>query len=122
MSAIDYIESVCQTEIVRLKDTGLDGPFFGIKSMVPALQKQLIPLDDRTGKPLITNAMKAACIGEFSFEVERTCYSCHEIEVQEECEVCGGEVTYISKVVVPWTTCKEIYKAMAMVAVSEVKK
>lgn len=75
-----------------------------------------IPTDPRTGKPMVTSAMKAECIGEFSFDIEMTCYSCHEIGVEEGCEVCDGEVDYMHKATVPWTTCKDIYKAMAVEA------
>lgn len=72
-----------------------------------------IPVDLRTGKPMVSSDMKAECIGEFSFETEQTCYHCYEIEKDKDCEVCGGEVNYQQKVTVPWNTCKDIYKAMA---------
>lgn len=74
-----------------------------------------IPIDERTGKPLVTSEMKAECIGEFSITEQLTCTSCSYDEAQPDCEVCGGEVTYDQKFTIPWTTCKEIYKRMASV-------
>lgn len=74
-----------------------------------------IPLD-ATGEPKVTNEMKAECIGEFTFTREATCTACHYDEPQDDCEVCGGEVQYIETITVPWTSCKEIYKAMANAA------
>lgn len=62
---------------------------------------------------MITNEMKAKFRGEFSFDVEMVCSACNYDEPQEDCEVCAGEVTYTESMVVPWTTCKEIYTAMA---------
>lgn len=53
-----------------------------------------IPLDERTGKPLVTSAMKAACI---------------------------GEIDYVDQITVPWDTCKKIYKAMVLEAAKEMK-
>ena len=76
----------------------------------------LIPTDEHTGQPLVTAAMKADCIGGFSFQRETTCSACYFDEPDEECEVCGGEVEYTETVIVPWASCKEIYKAMAIAA------
>lgn len=68
----------------------------------------------------ITNLMKADCIGEFSFETEELCPRCslhlHENydDVDAVC-LCGDsdDRLYYHKRVVPWDTCKEIYKRMA---------
>jgi hypothetical protein len=79
-----------------------------------------VPIDERSGKPLVTSAMKAACIGEFTFPMHRVCTECLEI-ADEECDVCGGEIDYIDQITVPWDTCKAIYKAMAMEAAKEQK-
>jgi len=80
----------------------------------------MIPADPRNGKPLVTSAMKAACIGEFSVEREAACPSCYfEGEVPEQgCTICGGTLTYTEKIDVPWDTMKDIYKMMANVAAS----
>lgn len=77
----------------------------------------IIPSDPRyplDKKPLVTNEMKAECIGEFNIPVDLVC-ECGGCE-PEGCEVCGGEGTYIYNVQVPWTTVKDIYKKMATVA------
>ena len=54
------------------------------------------------GSPLITSEMKAAVIGEFSITVS----------VPSE----DGMQMIPQKEAIPWTTCKEIYKAMVNVA------
>lgn len=68
------------------------------------------------GKPEITNNMKAQCHGEFTYDFEATCTACYYHGAQEDCEVCGGEITYTQKIEVPWDTVKDIYKSMAAVA------
>lgn len=68
------------------------------------------------GKPEITNLMKANCIGEFSFEVETVCGVCATNGPDGACEVCAGAIEYVETQTVPWDTCKEIYKAMAVEA------
>lgn len=83
-----------------------------------------IPLDTRYDdlRPKITNAMKANCIGEFVFTVSEPCPVCllsmNEVYDDIEC-LCNDseDSTYEREMVVPWDTCKEIYKAMAMEAV-----
>lgn len=81
------------------------------------IPRMSIPVDQRNGKPLVTSAMKAECIGEFSFGREAVCPRCYEVdEPTPGCAVCGGEVEYMEKITVPWTTCKDIYKAMAVEA------
>jgi len=55
---------------------------------------------------------KGALIGEFTFDIEQTCSACDFHGAQEDCEVCQGEVTYNQPVTVPWTTIKEIHKAI----------
>lgn len=64
-------------------------------------------------EPVITNEMKAECIGEFSFMVDVPCGECLIEGEDEDCEVCGGELTHEKAVTVPWDTCKKIYKTMA---------
>ena len=74
-----------------------------------------IPLQH--GEPEITRRMKRECLGEFMFDIEAICTACYEAEApQEDCEVCGGEITYNQKVAVPWDMVKDIYKRMAAVA------
>ena len=77
--------------------------------------------------PTITEGMvlvhaapnKAAFIGGFSFNIEETCSACSLHGAQEDCEVCGGEVTYSRQVTVPWATIKEIHRAMLATAQGE---
>lgn len=66
----------------------------------------------RTGRGSITNAMKAECIGEFSFTVPQHCMECLDVGADEDCEVCGGAVEYQQSITVPWDTCKAIYAKM----------
>jgi hypothetical protein len=54
---------------------------------------------------------KGALIGEFQFSIERSCSACSFHGVDEDCEVCGGEVEYREMITVPWTTTKEIIAA-----------
>jgi hypothetical protein len=74
-----------------------------------------IPIDQRTGKPLVSSAIKASCIGEFTFDREASCMACFE-EADKTCEICAGEIDYVETITVPWDTCKKIYKAMAIEA------
>ena len=74
-----------------------------------------IPIDQRTDKPLVTTAMKGACIGDFKFTRQNACAKCFEL-ADENCDVCGGKIDYIETIIVPWDVCKEIYKAMAIEA------
>lgn len=55
--------------------------------------------------PTITNRMKAECIGDFTFVRKSLCPSC-VLGDPSDC-LCGFE-----KVIVPWDTCKAIYKRM----------
>lgn len=75
-----------------------------------------IPIDQRSGLPMVTNQMKADCIGEFEFTIEAECTACFYDEPDSDCEVCQGGIQYERKVTVPWDTCKEIFKRMAAVA------
>jgi hypothetical protein len=77
-----------------------------------------IPIDERTGKPLVSSAMKAECIGGFRFTRQNACVQCYD-EADANCDVCGGEIDYIETITVPWDTCKEIYKAMTVSAGKE---
>ena len=67
-------------------------------------------------EPVITNEMKAECMGEFEFTIEAECGECIDVGEDEDCEVCQGGIVYERKVTVPWTTCKEIYKRMTKCA------
>lgn len=70
------------------------------------------------GSPDISNAMKAKFIGEFSFTREVLCTH-EDSEHPEECPWCGGSGTFTEEIQVPWTTCKNIYKAMVREASRE---
>lgn len=62
------------------------------------------------GQPDVTSSMKASCIGEFHIKVEEVCTSCNE----HTCDVCFGEGYISREVVIPWDTCKDIFKAMVL--------
>ncbi len=64
-------------------------------------------------EPVITNEMKAECMGEFEVSVTQDCGRCLVEGLDENCEQCDGELVYQRIVTVPWDLCKEIYKAMA---------
>lgn len=61
-----------------------------------------IPLDAK-GEPKVTNEMKAECIGEFTWSEEWPYYD----------EDGNLHADHVHTHVVPWSVCKEIYKAMA---------
>jgi hypothetical protein len=66
------------------------------------------------------NGAKHLMSGEFKIDVEHTCTACSfDLSgAPEECEVCGGEIQYTQKLVIDWTTIKEIYaKAVKHLAV-----
>jgi hypothetical protein len=73
-----------------------------------------IPTDPRypnDPRPLITNEMKAECIGEFEIPLPVMCNECEGTG----CDDCDdGE--RILNVNVPWTMMKDIYKKMALIA------
>jgi len=73
----------------------------------------IIPADPRSPvlekKPLITNEMKAECIGEFSWEEQADYYDEH-----------GNVIEYTATRTVPWDLCKEIYKRMAVAAAKHI--
>ena len=64
-----------------------------------------------------TDKMKADCMGEFSLLIEEPCPKCvmhldyHYEGVYCLCEG-SEEQTYFKKIVIPWDTCKKIWKAM----------
>ena len=69
-------------------------------------------------EPSVTSRMKAICIGEFEFTIDEPCPVC-ALELQDKYDVeclCDNsdEQTYQKTIIVPWDTCKEIYKAMAL--------
>ena len=75
---------------------------------VPAVPEgwKLVPVD-HAGKPKVTNEMKARCIGEFEWTEEYSFYD-EDGDVHED--TCTN--------IVPWDLCKQIYKAMASVAMN----
>ena len=92
----------------------------------------LIPVETEFGEglqeniviPSITDSMKPACWGEYTFSREYSCDFCNkddEDEDQDDCEVCDGSGTIYEKYVVPWPLTKEIYQDMANVAVCDNK-
>ena len=86
---------------------------------IDSLEKDLATRAQQSGEgrePVITNEMKAECMGEFEFTIEAECGECIDVGEDEDCEVCQGGIVYERKVTVPWTTCKEIYKRMTKCA------
>ena len=75
----------------------------------------IVPADPRyptERKPLVTNEMKAVCIGEYSVPVDMPC----ECDGADECNLCDATGFYTYHAQIPWTTMKDIYKKMATVA------
>ncbi len=73
-----------------------------------------IPEDPRypnSKRTMITNKMKSACCGEFSWKEEDRIYD-------ED----GNVIDRVVERVVPWTLCKEIYKKMALIAATELEE
>ena len=70
-----------------------------------------VPIDERTGEPLVSNEMKIECIGEFSWEEEAPYYD-ENGDLHED---------YVATHVVPWGICKDIYKRMATIAARELE-
>jgi len=63
-----------------------------------------------------TNKMKADCIGEFYEDIETDCPDCDGGSYQDletdQCGTCDNTGFLNRKVMIQWTTCKEIYRAM----------
>lgn len=62
---------------------------------------------------------KATFIGEFSIDVTHHCSACAFLGVQEDCEVCSGNVEYVQKHTIPWTTFKKMYAEIVSAAPKE---
>lgn len=67
-----------------------------------------IKVPAKDGEPVISNKMKAECIGEFSWQEDADYYD-------EE----GNVVEHVATRTVPWDLCKKIYKRMALVAAED---
>jgi len=80
----------------------------------------LIPTDPRTGKPMVTSAMKAACIGEFSVDTTIDCPDCRDLDTCDGCGTCKGTGLIVQDIDIPWDTIKDIYKMMAAAAAAEI--
>ena len=63
-----------------------------------------------------TSAQKFHVNGEFSVEFDQDCRECVDTDSEEYCEVCHGAEMYQEKIIIPWTTCKDIYYAMLKAA------
>lgn len=76
-----------------------------VREIRAALQRNAVPQGYalvNIDKP-ITNGMKAEFIGEFSYQTE-------EVLLDDDGDITGD--TYMRDNVIPWDTCKEIYKKM----------
>lgn len=70
-----------------------------------------------------TSEMKADAIGEFYVACQQNCPQCTDLdESDDECVICGGEVTFDLYVPIPWTTMKDIYKRMHEKRVEEMER
>jgi hypothetical protein len=67
--------------------------------------------------PMISEKMKAECMGEFSVKSHERCQDCEG----RGCHGCAGKGEIILRVNVPWAVMKDIYKRMyqAMLAASQ---
>lgn len=81
------------------------------------MKTMTIPIDEINGRPKITNAMKAEHIGEYTVPITMGCTECDDGD--EKCPCCHGDGEYVYHAQVPWGTCKEIYKRMAISAARE---
>jgi hypothetical protein len=63
--------------------------------------------------PKITNEMKAAHIGEYSFKHKTSCNG-GDLEGcdGDRCHICDGSGWIEDDLIVPWDTCKQIFKGM----------
>ncbi|WP_227105194.1 hypothetical protein [Chromobacterium rhizoryzae] len=59
------------------------------------------------------NGAKALLSGVFYETITQTCPDCCANDPDADCEICDGEVTYEQKVMVSWSTIKEIWTAAA---------
>lgn len=89
---------------------GVIDPDQDVLDFSPQLKRQhelvtLVEEEDFLGK------LKAPLIGEHSIDVECSCSACDFDGPDEECEVCGGDISYIKNVTIDWTTQKEIITA-----------
>lgn len=62
---------------------------------------------------------KGRMIGEFSTSYTQACPECFHGDLDEECEVCGGEVYCQVRIDVPWSVQKNIFKAFIECAKDE---
>jgi len=69
-------------------------------------------IPDRDGRPVVTTEMKVDCMGEFKITVQTVCLVC----MGEGCDSCDGSGGCEQDFDIPWTTMKDIYKRMALVA------
>ena len=74
--------------------------------------------DDKT--PHVTAKMKQQFMGEFAFTIIKWCPACKDYG-NDDCKICEGSMEHEVSITVPWATCKEIYKRMAMAAAAELE-
>lgn len=85
-----------------------------IKHLPKGWKTKTIAIRD-DGKPDVTAAMKGACIGEFMFKKEVHCEH-EDPDFPDECPWCNGDGARMEEIMVPWDTCKAIYRAMVLAA------
>ena len=75
------------------------------------------------GKAEITQSMKGRMIGEVGLPYDEQCAVCQGDEdlVDPGCELCGGNGYVTHYEALPWTTMKDIYQAMAAIAIEDLK-
>ena len=74
-----------------------------LESKLEQLKQSSVVMPESIGE------LKGLLRGEFNVEVEHSCSACSYHEVQEDCEVCGGEITWTEKHAIPWTTIKDVF-------------
>ena len=73
----------------------------------------------------ITHRIYSKCLtrGEFKVAVDLPCPKCYELDdFDPGCSLCQGEGEYIHYEIVPWSTCKDIYKRMHSAKISDMEK
>ena len=86
---------------------GVIDPDQDVLDFSPQLKRQheLVTLVEKED---FLSKLKGPMRGEYSLEHECSCSACNFDGPDEECEVCGGEITYMETVTVDWSTQKEI--------------
>lgn len=82
------------------------------RSMIDKKHKYLLPKKILIPSELTAeNGAKYLLIGEFNESIEMPCPECEGYDGDcDDCDICGGDKVYQQKILVSWSTIKEIYK------------